>query len=399
MLKLFRIDFQRLLQSRTSILITIIAPLLLVVLISMTIAPLYFSEVRLDYFHITVLNEDENPSTQRIADTLVKNNTLNGLIDVRFVDSKKEGLDSLEDGSVAFIHIPPGLRESLYVGEQVTVNYYGNKDKPLENALLLEALVPGVELVNYSQNAVNELYYSIAPIDKQTAIEVFNETSAYLLIQGMAIDDIYAQTQEFSPLSDILPVEFYASCLLLLFVGLGALPIARITQDDKNSGLLSRQIIGGISPIKGFVSKWFAGSVLLFIQYTVLCVALLLITGRLSYFAGNAGILLICAALFCLMVSLIVINIGLASKTSVFVSLIAVLSLAVIGGLIIPTAYMPEFLRTISGYTPFAPALRLSLAGMFNADIEKTGSYLALLGGYIAVLLPIGYKSYVKRGD
>ena len=397
MKKLFLTDFKRLLQSKTSIIITILAPLILVVLISLTIAPLYFSDVRLDYFHITVLNEDTDPSTKLIADSLIKSDTLKGLIDVRFVDTKQEGLDSLEEGSVAFIHIPPGLQDSLYYGDQVIINYYGNKDRPLENALLLEALVPGIDLVNYSQNAVSELYFSIKPIDKQLASDVFLETSAYLLINGMAIDDIYAPTQEFSPLSDILPVEFYAACLLLLFVALGGLPIARITEDDKKGGLLQRQLIGGISSFKSFISKWTAGTLLLFIQYTVLSFALLVITGRLSYFAGNIAMLFGCSLLFCALVSLVMILIALNSKSAVYVALTTMLSLAAFGGLIIPSAYMPEAMRVISGYTPFAPALRLSLAGMFNADIENVGLYFAVILVYIAVLAPIGIRSYVRR--
>lgn len=399
MIKLLGVDFKRLLQSKSSIIITLAAPLILVVLISLTIAPLYFSEVRLDYFHITVLNEDEDPFTQVVVDSLVRSDTLKSLIDVKFAESKQEGLESLEGGSVAFIHIPSGLQSSLYEGDQVTVNYYGNKDRPLENALLLETLVPGVELVNFSQNAVNELYYTVAPYDKQLASELFSETSAYLLIEGMAIDDVYQPPEEFSPLSDILPVEFYASCLLVLFVALGALPIARITEDDKNAGLLQRQVIGGISPIKSFLSKWISGTVLLFMQYTVLSVALLGITGRLSYFAGNMLMLVGSAMLFCGLVSLVMIFIGTTSRSAVFVSLTAVLSLAIVGGLIVPSAYMPEAIRTISSFTPFAPALRLSLAGMFNADIDRAPVYFGLLAAYICALLPAGYLSYIRRGQ
>ncbi len=397
MKKLFLTDFKRLLQSKTSIIITILAPLILAVLISLTIAPLYFSDVRLDYFHITVLNEDTDPSTRLIVDSLIKSDTMKGLIDVRFVDTKQEGLDSLEEGSVAFIHIPPGLQDSLYYGDQVIINYYGNKERPLENALLLEALVPGIDLVNYSQNAVNELYYSIKPIDQQLASDVFFDTSAYLLVQGMAIDDIYAPTQEFSPLSDILPVEFYAACLLILFVALAALPIARITEDDKKGDLLQRQLIGGISPAKSFMSKWIAGTLLLFIQYAVLCLALLIMTGRFSYFAGNVLMLLGCSLLFCAFASLVMIVIALSSKSAVYVSLTVVLSMAALGGLIIPSAYMPEALRAVSGYTPFAPALRMSLAGMFNANIDNVGLYFTVIAAYIVVLLPIGLKSYVRR--
>ena len=369
MRKLFATDFKRLLQSRTSIIITIIAPLILVVLISLTIAPLYFSDVRLDYFHITVLNEDEDPTTRMIANSLIKSDTLKGLIDVKFVKSKQDGLDSLDEGSVAFIHIPPGLQDSLYEGDQVTINYYGNKNRPLENALVLETLVPGIELVNYSQNAVNELYFSIKPYDKQLASDIFFETSAYLLINGMAIDDVYAPTQEYSPLSDILPVEFYAACVLLLFVALGALPIARITQDDKKAGLLQRQLIGGISASKSFVSKWLAGTLMLFIQYAVLCFALLIITGRLSYFAGNAALILGCAVLFCAMVSLTMMVIGLLSKSAVYISLTVTLLLAALGGLIIPIRIHAADNEGCLGIYAFCPCT----AAWHSRDVQCAG--------------------------
>ena len=399
MIKLLGTDIKRLLQSKASIIITLTAPVILVLLISLTIAPLYFSKVRLEFFSIAVLNEDEDIRTKVIVDSLVKSDALKNLVTVDFVDTKQQGLDSVQEGSVAFIHIPAGLQETLYSGGQVVINYYGNKNKPLENALLLETLVPGIELVNFSQNAVNELYNSIAAYDSQMARRLFSDTSAYLLIEGMASDDIYEASLEYSPISNILPVEFYASSLLLLFVGLGALPIARISEDDKKTGLILRHITGGLHPLKSFVSKWLAGGILLFAQYAVLCTALLAVTGRLKYFAGDAFMLFGCALLFCALLSLVSIIAGMSFRSAVFMSLVIVLSLAALGGLIIPSAYMPQFMRTVSGYTPFAPALRLSLAGMFNAAKDGQGAYFGLMAAYICLLFPAGYFGFVKRGQ
>ena len=397
MRKLFAIDFKRLLQSKTSIIITILAPLVLVLLISLTIAPLYFSDVRLDYFHITILNEDESPRTQIAVDSLIASDTLKNLIDVKFVDTAQEGHDAIKQGAVAFIHIPEGLQDELYVGGQVTINYYGNEERPLENALLLETLVPGLDLVNYSQNAVNNLYYSMAPTDKQLAIEVFNETSVKFFVEVVAIDGLYTP-RDVSPLSDILPVEFYAASLLALFVALGALPIARITSADAGAGLVHRQLLMGSSAAKCFVSRWLSGSLLLLIQYAVLSVALLALTGRLSYFAGNALLIIGGGVLFCAFVSLAMMLVGLLSKSAAYVSLTLILALAVLGGIIVPSAYMPQALRTISNYTPFSPALKLSIAGMFNANVDNIAVYFAILIAYIAVLLPISIKRFTRRG-
>ena len=398
MRKLFALDFKRLLQSKTSIIITILAPLILVLLISLTIAPLYFSDVRLDYFHITVLNDDDSPRTQVVVDSLIDSDTMQNLIDVRFVDSLQEGQDSLKQGAVAFIHIPKGLQEELFAGGQVAVNYYGSEDKPLENALLLEAMVPGLDLVNYSQNAVNKLYFAIAPTDKQAAQKVFSETSATLFVHVAALDNLYTPS-DVSPLSDILPVEFYAAALLALFVALGALPISRITSDDAKAGLIHRQLLMGSTSAKCFISRWLSGSLLLFIQYAVLSVALLAITGRLSYFAGNVLLMLGGGVLFCAFVSLVMMLVGLFSKSAAFVSLTLTVALAALGGLFVPTAYMPGLLKAVSAYTPFSPALKLSIAGMFNADVDNIAIYFIVLIVYIAVLLPIGMKRFARRGQ
>ncbi len=111
-------------------------------------------------------------------------------------------------------------------------------------------------------------------------------------------DALYEAAEETSPLGGALPVEYYAASLLVLFVSLGSLPIARITASDGGGGLLHRQLLSGRTPLGCFVSRWIAGSIFLFVQYTVLALALFLVAGTggaMCFFCWQQGC---CSVLF-----------------------------------------------------------------------------------------------------
>jgi ABC-type uncharacterized transport system permease subunit len=91
---------------------------------------------------------------------------------------------------------------------------------------------------------------------------------------------------------------------------------------------------------------------------------------------------------------------GLFSGTSSFavrISFMSVLALSLLGGLIIPSAYMPAMIRDISYYTPFAAALKLGISGMFDGNAGGILLFAAVFVVYIAVLLPISIRSFQRR--
>jgi len=97
--KLFAVDLRRLLQNRSAIIIAVLAPLVLVLLISLAVAPYFFADVRAENFHVAVLNEDDDPLTVSILQGLIESESLGGLIEVRFVDSELEGFAAVEAGA------------------------------------------------------------------------------------------------------------------------------------------------------------------------------------------------------------------------------------------------------------------------------------------------------------
>ncbi len=278
----------------------------------------------------------------------------------------------------------------------------GNADMPLEDALLFETLSSGVELVSYGQHAVNMLYRDSRDygIDTTTAGDIYTSTRLGFVTDVLGRSALYENTEEASPLGSALPVEYYAASFLILFVALGALPVARITADDHETGLIHRQLLSGHSARTCFASRWLAGTVFSFIQFLVLAIALGIIAGAASKFSGSLPILLLSGLLLCGFISLGMLLVGLLAKSAplaVRVAFMSALFFALLGGLIVPSAFLPQLIRDVCYYSPFAAALRLCIAGLFDGNAQGIILYSLLLLCCIALLLPISLKRFQRR--
>ncbi len=402
MKKLFSVDLKRLLQNKTAIILAIAAPLVLVMFISVAVAPYFFADVRAQNFTVAVYSEDDDPVTASILKSLIESRSLRGLIAAEFVDSEQEGLRKVKQGAAAFIHIPKNMQSVLREGGSATISYFGNDNMPLEDALLFETLSSGVELVSHAQHAVNVLYYGSLNhgAEWEAAAREYSRISGIYFTSVLSRAALYEDTDLTSPLAGALPIEYYAVSFLILFVALGGMPIARMTADDSQAGLIHRQLLSGNTPAKCFVSRWLAGGVFLFIQYAILTAAFLIITGAVSAFSGNVLTLIVFGALLCAFVSMGMMLAGLYSRTAPFavrIAFMSVLGFSLLGGLIIPSAYMPSVIRDISYYTPFAAALKLGISGMFDGAAGGIFMFAAVFIVYLSVLLPVSIKSFQRR--
>jgi len=401
MKKLFAVDLKRLLNNKAAILFAVGAPLLLVLLISFAVAPYFYADVRTENFSVAVLNEDEDPITQSILRGLIESRSLGGLISVEFVQSEDEGRRAVEQGAAAFIHIPAGMQDTLYNNGRSVISYYGNPKMPLEDALLFETLDSGVSLVSNAQHAINMIYHNSldAGVDEAAASEAYNRMRIGYFSSILARSALYEDTDTTSPLGGALPIDYYAVSFLVLFVALGGLPIARMTADDSETGLIHRQLLSGHTPLMCVVSRWLAGSLFLLIQYTVLAVTLSLIAGGAAFF-GHLAAMILGGILLCLFLSLGMMLAGLLSNTAAFAvrtAFLSVLALALLGGLLVPSAYMPAVVRDVSYYTPFSAALRLNIMGLFSGKAEGLYLFAGILAAYTAVLLPLILRRFQRR--
>lgn len=403
MKKLFAVDIKRLLNNKTAILFAVGAPLLLVLLISFAVAPYFYADVRAQNFSVAVYNEDDDPLTQSILRSLIESQSLGGLISVDFVGSDAQGREAVSKGAAAFIHIPAGMQATLTDNGRCTINYYGNPQMPLEDALLFETLDSGVGLVSDAQHAINVLYWDSldAEADETAASDSYYRLRNEYFGSILARSALYEDTDITSPLGGALPIEYYAVSFLVLFVALGGLPIARMTADDGETGLVHRQLLSGHSPLSCVISRWLSGSLFLFLQYAVLAVALGIIAGG-GVYRGSLPAALLGGTLLCLFLSLGMMLVGLLSKTSAFsvrAAFLSALALSLLGGLLVPSAYMPAIVHDVSYYTPLSAALRLGIAGLFDGQAQGLPLFAGVLVVFTAILLPVVLRRFQRRAQ
>ena len=399
--KLFAVDLKRLLNNKTAFFFAVGAPLLLVLLISFAVAPYFYADVRAENFTVAVFNEDEDPLTESILSGLIESRSLGALIGVEFVQSEAEGHRAVGDGAAAFVHIPANMQDTLYHNGRSAISYYGNPKMPLEDALLYETLDSGISLVSNAQHAINMLYQNSlnAGVDKAAASDASSRMRMAYCGSILARSALYEDTDTTSPLGGALPIEYYAVSFLVLFVALGGLPIARMTADDGETGLIHRQLLSGHTPLVCVISRWLAGSLFLLLQFAVLALAMGLIAGG-TVFTGHLPAIIIGGVLLCLFMSLGMMLTGLLSKTAAFAvraAFLSALALALLGGLFVPSAYMPAIVRDVSYYTPLSAALRLNIAGLFNDRAEGLYLFAGILAVYTAVLLPFVLRRFQRR--
>jgi len=397
MKRLFAVDLKRLLQNKTIIIFVLAAPLALVLLVSLAVAPYFYANVRAQSFAVAVWNEDDDAMTKSLLKGLIESRSLAGLIQTEFVNSEEEGLEAVAEGAAAYVHIPAGMQDTLVSGGHSVIEYTGNPKMPLEDALLFETLNSGMALVSQAQHAASTLYWDSmgAGVSQDTAADTYSKAVRAYFTGVLLRGTLYEDTAETSPLGGALPVQYYAASFLVLFMALGGLPLARITADDAASGLVHRQLLSGHSPRACLVSRWLAGALFLLIQFAVLAFAFGLIAG----FSGGVPALLIGGVLLSLFLSLCMVTVGLyanSSATAVHGAFLMTLALALLGGLLVPSAYMPAVLRDISYYSPLSAGLRLAIGGLFDAAAGGTWLFAGILAVFTAALLPLGISRFQR---
>jgi hypothetical protein len=346
---------------------------------------------------VAVWNEDDDPMTKSLVQGLVESRSLAGLIQTQFVDGEAAGLAALADGAAAYVHIPEGMQDALVSGGRSVIEYTGNPKMPLEDALLFETLDSGMALISHAQHAATTLYLDgrNAGLDQDVAADAYSRAATAYFSGVLLRGALYEDTAETSPLGGALPVQYYAASFLVLFVALGGLPLARITADDAAAGLVHRQLLSGHSPRACFVSRWLSGALFLLMQFAVLAAAFSLIAG----FSGGVFALLAGGALLSLFLSLCTVTAALYAKTSaaaVRAAFLLTLALALLGGLLVPSAYMPGVMRDISYYSPLSAGLRLVIGGLFDASAGGTWLFAGLLMAFTAILLPLGISRFQR---
>ena len=170
---------------------------------------------------------------------------------------------------------------------------------------------------------------------------------------------------------------------------------------DQNNGLVARIASTPLSRNLYLLGKWIPYMYIVFIQ-----IVILLLFGKLVYNVPLEQLFNI--IVLALVLTFMVTGVGLAlailvKTTNMGIALTQVLALggAVLGGLWMPVDMMPDFIQTISRFTPQYwghQGLQAAMAGTLEiGDFLKTSSILLGFGIVGFILAVVRYPNFLKR--
>ncbi len=375
-LKLFKLETKRYFTDISLLIIAFIVPVLLIITLLGSLLPLLFRGAELNNITIALYNEDLSYETEMIVRHLTESDSVEDFVDVVDVYSIEEGMDNLNSGEVsALIHIPENLQENLYKGYSQTLYFYsGETDKQIVN-LLYEMLNDGLNNINKAQKSVDIIYYSMLDMgyERQAAAEEYTNTAMSLFADIISRSDVFKDYNEASATGDYLNIEYYLISTLLLSLFFLSLPICAKFSKDKLSGITDRG--GFFQDCLGYsAAKIFSGSLFLLLPAISGTTLVLIVTGAFGLFSGSAALLICTVILSVLYFSIIMVLIGVYSKSTtvaVWMGFSVAIIISLMSGIFIPSNLMPGILPVISEITGLPSLIRLYGISLFGVKSIK----------------------------
>lgn len=401
MLRLIHFDLKRLFANKVTLALSILTPVVTLALFAWAVVPLMFSYRAVEKETIVVLNEDQDEYMDEVFADVVNEKSIQNVVSIEFVDSKEEGIARVESGdAIIFFAIPEGTMMHFYYREPSTVSVWISGANDFETALFLPIFDHVVEMFNQSQLGLDFILDEMLTFAPQReSYDRFNEVMIYLGIQMLSRADLY-RMEGISPLGKFLPIEFYISSLFALFLGFGTIPLVGYNVSDFQSTAFTRGIAHFHWPYTFLFTRVLTGTAYILLVSLPMLAISFFIFGTNAIFGGSLpallGVVLLTSlvfSVFATFLSLLFTHVDSAAWVSFFV----VLTAAIVGGALLPSSYLPEWINRIGVFSPIQAAMQLTGHALFNYDPSRMGHGLVVLLVTLAVLSGLSLVSFRYR--
>ena len=360
-------------RDRSAILFGIVVPLGLAAAFSLLIP-------RGATFHASyaVHDGDGGPIATALIDEVFGSLVESGVADVTRVASEEDAVAALSDGrTAAAILIPAGLSVAVERGAAVEIRIVALPEAPLAAQIAGSVIgsfaseVGAIQLA-MATSAGGERGGPLAPIDPAVA-------SAYLAqANPIAISEASLERRQADAST------FYAAGMAIMFLFFATIygPIGLL--GERRIGTLARLLAAPIRPASILLGSAIAGFVLGLVSMTTLVVATTLLLGAAwgpPLFVAALGVSAVVAAMG---LSILVCTLARSEDQAGGWNAILAITLAVLGGAMVPLTQAPEILHQLSRLTPHAWFL-----GAID-DMAATGVVFGDIAPAILVLLGFG---------
>jgi ABC-2 type transport system permease protein len=363
-------------RDRSAILFAVVIPLGLAAAFAMLIP-------RGSTFHAeyVVYDGDGGPVAETLVDHVLGALVESGVADVATVESEAAAMAVLDAGETsAAILIPPGFSDAIATGRDTEVRIVGVSDSPL-GAQIAKSVVGGFA----SEVGAIQLAVVTAadwrpgdpapPVDEPTVAAIRG------LPGPIAIADASMERRKATT------ATFYAAAMAIMFLFFATSfgPIALL--GERRTGTLARLLAAPIRASSIILGASIASFVLGLVSMTVLVVATTALLGASWGPPALVAPLILTAVVASMGVSILICTLARTEEQAGGWNAMVAITLAILGGSMIPLSQAPAILQQLSLLTPHAWFLRAvdSMAGATVELADIVPSLVALLAfGFLA---------------
>ncbi|NIK13081.1 ABC transporter permease [Alkalibacillus almallahensis] len=376
-------EWKRVLKSPILCLTVLLFPLLILSVVGLIIFHTAQSEI--DDVELVVIDDDNTFETNALIEQLSSDESLNDYITFQNETGSVESYQNKENVA-AVLHVPEGFTEQLRQGHNQPINVYLNQGQPFSSRLAQLLLESGEDYITAAQSGVNTVVHFSDSDDRQALIQDMTLHFTWLTLGRNQLFD-EQQLTDHSVLSwqEQGYIAMNASVLLMTFLFFVLVFRPRHFQIVQNRF----RLLGFTSFKQGISQALFYSSFMLL--YIVVLVSIT--TFRMDFNPIYVSIQWLLIMMIMVFIYLIVEKIWRTSTVVLMLSAFFNLVLLVISGVLLPVAYLPNYLR-VEGLQ----VVQNSFYTLFNSHDVPFKEWSLLLGLVVGLVIVLWLLTY-RRGE
>lgn len=362
---LFSFQTKLLIINWRTLLLFLVIPIMLFASLILILEQLLEKEGVVAPFKMAIVDQDNTVETALVIKQLEDHEQLEKLVELLQTD-EKTAHELIQANKVAgILKIPKGFSKDVRNGKNTPVSVIGNKNQPLQAALIRYLVESAANLTSAAQSGINTIYEFISSeeISKKELRAEYKKSIVSFSLHIIGRNSIYQQKHDhhlyLSNLKQYYCISFY---ILTLFIwGFGSVfLLKREVLTTVSYRLLSR----GVLPVQKNMADLLALLVVLNSAAIVVGVAMDILLKLDIPFLLMALTSILIMTTFTSLFMMFYTFIG-NLKIYLFFCIPILFISSIISGHFFPTSFLPKWLETISGYSVDTMALQhlFSLVG------------------------------------
>lgn len=345
-------NFKQLQRKWLTLPLLLLFPIILVALIAVIAVSIVTPEEQKPIY-VGLVDLDKSEETEMVLDMIDESSQLGSYIQIKKM-SKNQATEQIENRLSAYVTFPEGFTESLYNGNQVTLNITGNPNRRTESYVVKELLDSIARHIRASQaNILTINYYAKQlSIDDETRQDMLFNQFTNFLVYTVGKDKIIDE-EKITNNATNSPVHYYGLSGWFTIVTIWLLAFYSFFTKDEEYRIMDRMRLYGVTQIRQVFAK-----ILSTLIVTFICAGLTLLVFtklmEITLFGEDylriAIIINLYNIAFLFGLAILEILISGQKVRLLAQSLFTFLSLLV-SGAIIPTLYFPLYVQALLPYS------------------------------------------------